>query len=363
MTSLTHCSVLAMTLVALPALASGDGDGCGFWLTDCPLPTYPLYLNENDTRGNLLMLLGDAQHHPLPFTLPADPLNERSQPLFYLTRLPQPEEVEDPALREQLGSRLAAYDPSLPPLLEHYAGHDSLYGHAISNSLSSVSAFLDALEQSGVPAPERTSLLRSRLLILGQQESPAPATEMSDAALEWQRYLQSARHFYESRFEEARAGFAALQQAKAPWVAESATYMVMRTEINLAMKEAKDEYGDQDVTRSDKEALRRAMAQGQAYLVAYPQGRYASSTRGLFRRIQWMSGDLGALRDAYDEAMATRQPLPALEALVNEIDLTLLSGDAYRHQAAYQDSAQPALLFVNALRGLRPTYERPRPTV
>nr|WP_162540991.1 hypothetical protein [Aeromonas caviae] len=40
MTSLTHCSVLAMTLVALPALASGDGDGCGFWLTDCPLPTY-----------------------------------------------------------------------------------------------------------------------------------------------------------------------------------------------------------------------------------------------------------------------------------------------------------------------------------
>ena len=102
MTSLTHCSVLAMTLVALPALASGDGDGCGFWLTDCPLPTYPLYLNENDTRGNLLMLLGDAQHHPLPFTLPADPLNERSQPLFYLTRLPQPEEVEDPALREQL---------------------------------------------------------------------------------------------------------------------------------------------------------------------------------------------------------------------------------------------------------------------
>lgn len=58
--------------------------------------------------------------------------------------------------------------------------------------------------------------------------------------------------------------------------------------------------------------------------------------------------------------MATHQPLPALEALVNEIDLTLLSADAYRHQAAYQDSAQPALLFVNALRGLRPTYERPR---
>ena len=183
---LTHCSVLAMTLAAFPAFASGDGDGCGFWLTDCPLPTYPIYLNENDTKGNLLMLLADQQRHPLPFTLPADPLNERSQPLFSLTRLPLPDEVEDPALREQLGNRLADYDPSLPPLLEHYAGHDSLYGHAISNSLSSVSEFLDALEQSEVPAPERTSLLRSRLLILGQQESPAPATEMSSAALEWQ---------------------------------------------------------------------------------------------------------------------------------------------------------------------------------
>lgn len=358
---LTHCSVLAMTLAAFPTLASGDGDGCGFWLTDCPLPTYPLYLNENDTKGNLLMLLADQQRHPLPFTLPADPLHERDKALFSLTRLPLPDEVEDPALREQLGSRLAAYDPSLPPLLAHYAGRDSLYGHAISNSLQSVSAFLGALERSEVPPAERTPLLRSRLLILGQQEeAPTPTTGISDATREWQEYLQAARHFYDGRFEEARAGFAALQQAKASWVAESATYMVMRTDINLAMQEAKDEYGDQDVTRSDKVALGNAMAQGRVYLTAYPQGRYASSAKGLFRRIQWMSGDLTALRDAYDEVMATQQPLPALEALVNEIDLTLLSADAYRNQATYQDSAQPTLLFVNALRGLRPTYERPR---
>ena len=113
MTSLTHCSVLAMTLVALPALASGDGDGCGFWLTDCPLPTYPLYLNENDTRGNLLMLLGMPSITP-PLH-PAGGSAERAQPAAVLPHPPpQPEEVEDPTLREQLGSRLAAYDPSLP---------------------------------------------------------------------------------------------------------------------------------------------------------------------------------------------------------------------------------------------------------
>lgn len=358
---LTYCSALAITLAAFPSLASGDGDGCSFWLADCPMPTYPLYLNENDTKGNLLMLLADRQQLPLPFTLPADPLHERDKVLFSLPRLPLPDEVESPALREQLGSRLTAYHPSLPLLLEHYAGRDSLYGHAISNSLQSVNAFLDALEQSEVAPAERASLLRSRLQILGRQEVPqAPTTEMSPAATEWRDYLQAARRFYDGQFDEANTGFTALQTAKSPWVAESATYMVMRTHLNLAMKDAKDEYGDEDVTKSDKAALVNAIKQGQAYLSAYPQGRYASSTKGLFRRIHWMSGDLPALRDAYSEVMASTSTLPELEALVNEIDLSLLSANAYRNQPAYQDPAQSELLFVNALRGLRPTYEHPR---
>ncbi|MGL5812357.1 MAG: hypothetical protein ACRCYW_03350 [Aeromonas sp.] len=358
---LTYCSALAMTLAAFPSLASGDGDGCSFWLADCPMPTYPLYFNENDTKGNLLMLLADQQQLPLPFTLPDDPLNERDKALFSLTRLPLPDELENPALREQLGSRLTAYDPSLPSLLEHYAGRDSLYGHAISNSLQSVSAFLDALEQSEVPLQERMPLLRTRLQILGQQEeTQATTAEMSAAAKEWRDYLHAAQRFYDGQFDEARAGFAALQTAKSPWVAETATYMVMRTYLNLAMKDAKGEYGDEDVAKSDKAALGNAMKQGQAYLSAYPQGHYASSAKGLFRRINWMSGDLSALRDTYGEAMASTRTLPKLEALVNEIDLSLLSADAYRNQPAYQDPAQPELLFVNALRGLRPAYERQR---
>ncbi|MFM4705119.1 hypothetical protein [Aeromonas bivalvium] len=358
---LIYGTALAAALAALPALASGDGDGCRFWLTECPLPAYPLYLNDNDTKGNLLMRLADRQRLPLPFTLPADPLNERDKPLFSLMRLPQPEEVEDPALREQLGSRLAAHDPSLPLLLEPYAGRDSLYGHAISNSLSSVGTFLDALEQSQVTPQQRVPLLRMRLLILGRQAIPQEdGVEMGAAAREWRDYLQAAQHFYDGRFDEARAGFAALQQARDPWVAESATYMVMRTEINLAMKEAKDEYGGEDVSKSDKAALRRAMTQGRAYLAAYPQGRYANSTEGLFRRIQWMSGDWSALRDAYAEAMASTRSLPALEALVNEIDLALLSADAYRNAPIYQDKTQPDLLFANALRGLRTSDDQKR---
>lgn len=54
---------------------------------------------------------------------------------------------------------------------------------------------------------------------------------MSESAKEWQAYLDAARHFYEGHFSEALTGFMALQGAKVPWVAETASYMVMRTHL------------------------------------------------------------------------------------------------------------------------------------
>lgn len=357
-----YCSALALALAAAPSVASGDGDGCSFWLTECPLPAYPLFLSENDTKSNLLILLAEKQRLALPFILPADPVNERDMEIFSLHRLPLPDEVENTELREQLVSRLTAHDSSLPALLEHYAGRDALYGRAISNSLQSVSQFLDALEQSDLSPTERTLLLKTRLQLLGQQEDSPQSSDvtLSESAREWQAYLDAARHFYEGHFSEALTGFMALQGAKAQWVAETANYMVMRTHLNAAMKDAQSEYGDTDFTKSDKEALKQAMMQGQSYLAAYPQGRYTSSTRGMFRRIIWMSGDQALLRDSYSEAMAASHPLPELEALVNEIDLSLLSADAYRNEVSYEDNKQPELLFINALRGLRTGYDQKR---
>lgn len=359
---LKYCSALALTLAAFPSVASFDQDGCSFWLTDCPLPAYPLFLSENDTKSNLLMLLADKQRLSLPFMLPADPANERDMELFSLQRLPLPDEMESPELREQLVSRLTAHDASLPALLEHYAGRDALYGRAISNSLQSVSQFLDALEQSDLSPTERTLLLKTRLQLLGQQEDSPQSSDvtMSESAREWQAYLDAARHFYEGHFSEALTGFMALQGAKAQWVAETANYMVMRTHLNAAVKDAQSEYGDTDFTKSDKEALKQAMTQGQAYLATYPQGRYVSSTKGMFRRINWMAGDQASLRDNYSEAIAADHSLPELEALVNEIDLSLLSADAYRNELAYEDKTQPELLFINALRGLRTGYDQKR---
>lgn len=308
------------------------------------------------------MLLADKQRLSLPFMLPADPANERDMELFSLQRLPLPDEMESPELREQLVSRLTAHDASLPTLLEHYAGRDALYGRAISNSLQSVSQFLDALEQSDLSSTERTHLLKTRLQLLGQQEDSPQSSEvtMSESAKEWQAYLDTARHFYEGHFSEALTGFMALQEAKAPWIAETASYMVMRTHLNAAVKDAQSEYGDTDFTKSDKEALKQAMTQGLSYLTAYPQGRYVSSTKGMFRRINWMAGDQASLRDNYSEAIAADHSLPELEALVNEIDLSLLSADAYRNELAYEDKTQPELLFINALCGLRTGYDQKR---
>lgn len=361
MTILKYCSALALMFTSSFSFASGDGDGCSFWLTDCPLPTYPLFLSDNDTKGNLLMLLADQQGLTLPFTVPEDPVNQRDMELFSLQRLPLPGELEDQQTREQLTTRLDTYDPSFPALLEHYAGRDSLYGRAISNSLQSVSLFLDALEQSDVSSNERSFLLKSRLQILAQLENElAPTTEMSASAKEWQTYLEATRHFYDGKFSDALAGFDSLQHAQTPWVAEAASYMMVRAYLNAAMRDTQDEYGSVDISKSNNESLKKAMAHGKLYLAAYPQGRYTSSTKGLFRRIIWMSGDLSALRDTYNEVMATSQTLPELEALVNEIDMSLLSADAYRNQNSYEDLTQPDLLFINALRGLRTSYKQTR---
>ena len=104
--------------------------------------------------------------------------------------------MESPELREQLVSRLTAHDASLPALLEHYAGRDALYGRAISNSLQSVSQFLDALEQSDLSPTERTLLLKTRLQLLGQQEDSPQSSDvtMSESAREWQAYLDAVNY-------------------------------------------------------------------------------------------------------------------------------------------------------------------------
>lgn len=102
-------------------------------------------------------------------------------------------------------------------------------------------------------------------------------------------YIRGAAAFYEGRYEEALSVFNGLADSREPWLKETSRYMLGRTELNNAQKQAFDEYGFPDLKNVDETALERAETQLAAYLESYPEGRYASSARGLLRRIYWLS--------------------------------------------------------------------------
>ncbi|MGL9736187.1 MAG: hypothetical protein ACR5LF_13075 [Symbiopectobacterium sp.] len=81
--------------------------------------------------------------------------------------------------------------------------------------------------------------------------------------------------FYQGLFEQANSGFQLLTTANQPWVAETARYMLIRVSLNQAMENALDEYNMFNVDKADKEQGRRAVKSIDAYLQAYPKGRYA----------------------------------------------------------------------------------------
>jgi hypothetical protein len=102
-------------------------------------------------------------------------------------------------------------------------------------------------------------------------------------------YIRGAAAFYEGRYDDALSAFGRLADGKEPWLKETSRYMLGRAELNIAQKEAFDEYGFPDLKNVDETALERAETQIAAYLETYPEGEYASSARGLLRRIYWLS--------------------------------------------------------------------------
>jgi len=135
-------------------------------------------------------------------------------------------------------------------------------------------------------------------------------------------YLAASDAFYAARYDEARAGFAALAAAPDPWVAETARYMVARAELGAALAHSIDEYGFFDGLKAvDKSAALRGKAALDDYLKAYPAGRYAASARGLERRALWLSGDFAALGARYESLLAEvpKDGAPLVD-LINEAD-------------------------------------------
>lgn len=194
---------------------------------------------------------------------------------------------------------------------------------------AAIPPFNAALEANrGVPMAERTALSAARAGLAARCDAPAsvhaewPAGITSAPGKAFLAYLAAADAFYGARWDEARGGFAALQGAPDPWVAETARYMVARAEFGTALAHAMDEYGFFNGLKSvDKAAALRGRAALAEYLKAYPSGRYAASAQGLERRAMWLSGDFAALGQRCETLLAAVPPEGApLVDLINEAD-------------------------------------------
>ncbi|MGZ0781821.1 outer membrane assembly lipoprotein YfiO [Pseudomonas saponiphila] len=351
--------LLPSLTLALAALCAGQAQASS---DDICSPTWKLYANQldgcsnlpflspgNDSRVNLRLLLADQGSLPLtPQPLSQDELGMGYGPVpFMHYRLHPAEPKLDPdtgnppkpgpsPATEQLDSLLQAV--GLRRDSKETAGDAFLSGEGSrcrSNSDPSALAFVEQLNQASLSPEERQALAEARVQLLAscswnasEMSRLLPGNLNSATAKTFASYLQAAADFYSGRFSEAGNGFAALKDNPQPWLAETAAYMSPRTTLNLAQQNAFDEWSMVNLEHVDKAVLQQAEAGFEAYLKAYPQGRYAVSARGLIRRVHWLTGDTQALADDYarqlTEAPGTPRNMP-LDDLVEEVDYKLLS--------------------------------------
>lgn len=224
-----------------------------------------------------------------------------------------------------------------------------------------IADFLDALAaDKGVPAAERATLTTLRA-VAGCHDG-----EWNDAGISSQQgraflaYLKAADAFHKADYAAAEAGFAALAKSGNPWIAETARYMPIRIGLRRAAATSLDEWGDfAGPEKVDRAALTSAAKAIDAYLAAYPKGRYADSAQGLKRRVAWMGGDTDTLVGTY-EALLKATPASSVEAayLVEEIDRKLLEREDAAAVVAKQGKA-PLLLALADMKKMRPVYDGP----
>lgn len=362
-------TTLLAGLLSGSALASFDEDGCGFWLAGCDLdlPAYPFLAVDNDTRANLILL--DSDRRGLASSFPpsaTDQRRSRAQP-FTITRVMPPTGSDD------MGQVIIAVDSNTLQKLAAQLGVDisaltftngvvrTSGGPAVSNNPATLTQFFQVLADDDQLTPaQRTALADERLRLL-MGDGAAPVTEPfapGSHAADLSNYLRAAAAFYHAQYSDAESVFLSLLDAGQPWVAETAHYMLLRLALNQTIAQAQDEYGMLALEKSDRAAAELAIQRADRYLEHYPDGRYAQSTRGLYRRIYWMIGDWDRLAVNTEQALSRVTSVEELQALVNEVDGRLLSRHVYAAPAEMFISADdtPLLTLTQTLRRLRTSY-------
>ncbi len=268
----------------------------------------------NDTRISLLSMMLDARGiAPSTGRLPA-----RSKDEYYSYPADAPFFTWD-----EYRSYYLPADAS-----EHVRG-----GSRCNSDESGRQAFIAAVGAArNVGEAERTALVDARKGLTidcdkGSSAAIAPAdllAQLSGAeAKAFAAYLDGAFAFYEGRQEAARAAFVKAAAGKDAWLRETARYMVARSALNAASEGLYDRWGYRDEKVAvDNARVRAAEDAFNAYLKAYPEGRYSDSARGLLRRVYWLGGDFKKLEAEY--ARLIGETGIAMPGLVEEIDLKFL---------------------------------------
>lgn len=366
-----HKGLLAGLIVAsLPAAASSDIESCAWGAEGCLLQGVPWLSAGNDSRDNLLRLLSEGKATPLPVqSLPADITRSRD---YYFDWHPQWDLPYTPnAGGTQAGDPLAqapelaqqitqlGLDPADFALIAQQ--QDELSERQISNNLNGISAFYAALlAEPAVSAEQRQALAQARLAIARGDDAAARAQRdallqslpAASAARQFADYLSAAAQFYAGDYAAAAQRFNALAAVDQPWLADTASYMLIRTALNQSSANSNGEYGDFDVDKIDQPAAAEALAQAQRYLQQRPQGRYAVAVQNLLRRIYWYQNDRQQLAQQFEAVLQQAADAPSRVRLIQEYDNKL--GSLYLEKPLLSAfPGAPLVDFAEALRALR----------
>ena len=366
-----HKGLLAGLIVAsLPVAASSDIESCAWGAEGCLLQGVPWLSAGNDSRDNLLRLLSEGKATPLPVqSLPADITRSRD---YYFDWHPQWDLPYTPnAGGTQAGDPLAqapelaqqitqlGLDPADFALIAQQ--QDELSERQVSNGLNGISAFYAALlAEPAVSAEQRQALAQARLAIARGEDAAARAQRdallqslpAASVARQFADYLSAAAQFYAGDYATAAQGFNALADADQPWLADTASYMLIRTALNQSSANSSGEYGDFDVDKIDQAAAAEALAQAQRYLQQRPQGRYTLAVQNLLRRIYWYQQDRQQLAQQFETVLQQAPDAASQVRLIQEYDNKM--GSQYLEKPLLSAfPGAPLVDFAEALRALR----------
>jgi len=173
---------------------------------------------------------------------------------------------------------------------------------------------------------------------LSQKKQPGQYTE----------YRKGVEKFNQASYEEALNIFSGLKQSGSGWAREASTYMIARTQKNLAEKNwdgmwyAIENNESSPAEMINQTVLQQAKRSYEIYLEEYPHGLYANSARNIKRHFLLLSGSQDEYNQAIIQAIAEQGP-HASQDLLDEYS------NHYKGNFAIAKDTPPLLIAYNLI--------------